>query len=146
MKKEIYRDYATAAFRRWAELGCPDYDKAVEMIRKKAIMRAGNINPEKAIEYADAEVDKQSALLCDILACSQCFEMLGKRKKYICDAVKEVYMSQAEKGLKRKEITYRVTRYSIDNNISESQIYRWLHEARALFAGLRGLNIGDDSV
>ena len=119
MKKEAYRDYATEAFRIWAAWGCPSYDEAVE---------------------------RKSALLCDILACEKCFELLREDKKYICDAIKDIYMHEPWRTARRNEIARRVLRFSIDNAVSERQVYRWLKNARDLFAGLRGLRIDNENV
>ena len=146
MKKEAYRDYATEAFRIWAAWGCPSYDEAVERIRASAIKRAGESDPANILAYADAEVERKSALLCDILACEKCFELLREDKKYICDAIKDIYMHEPWRTARRNEIARRVLRFSIDNAVSERQVYRWLKNARDLFAGLRGLRIDNENV
>lgn len=143
MKKEAYRDYATEAFRTWAAWGRPSYDDAVERIRAGAIKRAGSIDPAKVIAFADAEVERRSALLCDMLACEKCFELLSEQKKCVSEAVMEIYMSEPNRNLRRNEITCRVLRFAIEHSVSERLVYNWLKEARDLFAGLRGLRIDD---
>ena len=144
MKKEAYRDYATEAFRTWASWGCPNYDEAVERIRRKAIERAGDSDPALVLAYAEAEVEKRSAFLCDILACEKCFELLEGRGDFIRDAVREIYMDEPNRNLRRNEISLRVLRFSLEHSVSERFVYNRLKEARDLFAGLRGLRINGD--
>ena len=95
MKKDHIRDYATAAFAYWAKHGCPTYEEAVERIRDRAIRRAQGADPAKALVYADAEVDKAAAGLCDILACAEVFKAFeDSGKGLVCDAVRAVYMAE----------------------------------------------------
>lgn len=146
MKKDFTRDYATSAFRMWARNGCPTYDEAVKKIKKKAIQRAGAVDPQKALAYAEAEVDKRSGELCDILACERTFAVLDDSRKYIADAVREVYMVDPFREPHRNELSGRVLKYAIDCPASEIQVYRWLRYARELFCAFRGLRISDNEM
>ena len=112
MKKDFIRDYATAAFVYWARHGCPTYDEAAERIRARALRRAQGIDPAKALVYADAEVDKAAAGLCDIMACSETFRVLeDSGKGLVCDAVRAVYMVEPWKKpqqRKRKQLRLKL--------------------------------------
>lgn len=144
MKKDFTRDYATAAFRMWAKHGCPTYDEIEEKIKKQAIARAGNVSPLKALAFADAEINKRSAMLCDIMACEKTFAVLDEHRKYISDAVRAVYMTEPGEELRTNDITSRVVKYSMKSHVCERQIYRYLRFARELFCGFRGLRIDDE--
>jgi len=145
MKKDHVRDYATAAFVYWARHGCPNYEEAAERIREKAIRRAQGIDPAKALVYADAEVDKASAGLCDIMACSETFRILEESGKgLVCDAVRAVYMAEPWKNPERHEISGRVLKFALRVPLSERQVWYYLDEARKTFAIMRGLRVEDD--
>lgn len=110
------RDAATAAFRRWARFGCPDAEK-IEM--------AGYKMPE------------------ELLACCAVFVVLEQRerRKYrsntaageILRAVREVYMAEPGRPLRRQEVTMRVRRLATERWVSERMVYFWLSQARKLY-------------
>ena len=131
MIKDFTRDYATAAFRMWASMGCPSYETAAEQLKKK----------ENA---QDVLRGKHSAELYDILACEETFAVLDKNRKYISNAVREVYMIDPTHEPKRGEVTARVLRYALEVPASEVQVYRWLRSARELFCEFRGLRTGSE--
>ena len=143
MKKDFTRDYAASAFRMWAREGRPTYIEATEKIKKSAVERAGNVSPLKALIYADDEVDRHSAMLCDILACEETFAALDRYEKHISDAVAAVYMAEPTRELRANDISSRVIRYSLKAHICERQVYRYLRQARELFCAYRGLRICD---
>lgn len=145
MKKDFTRDYATAAFRMWARQGCPTYNEAVAKIKKRALARAGNVEPLKALAFAEAEVDNRSAELCDIMACEETFAVLDRNRKYISNAVREVYMVDPAHEPRRGDISARVSYYARKIYASEAQVYRWLRHARELFCAFRGLRIDFDA-
>lgn len=145
MRKDFTRDYATAAFRLWASMGCPTYEEALAEIKKRALARAGNVDPLKALAYAEAEIDKRSAELCDIMACEETFAVLDENRKYISNAVREVYMIDPAREVRSGELSARVRRYARIVPASERQVYRWLSQARKLFCAFRGLRIDDDA-
>lgn len=142
MRKDNIRDYATEAFRFWARHGCPSYEEAVERIKRRAINRAFGIDPEKALIYAEAEVEKASAGLCDIMACSQVFTTLDDTGRgLVCEAVRAVYMTEPWKIPKRGELSARVLAFALEIPLSERQVYQYLKQARELFAAVRGLRL-----
>lgn len=143
MRKDFTRDYATAAFRLWASMGCPTYEEALAEIEKRALARAGNVDPLKALAYAEAEIDKRSAELCDIMACEETFAVLDENRKYISNAVREVYMIDPAREVRSGDISARVKCYARNTYVSEVQVYRWLRYARELFCAFRGLRLSD---
>lgn len=110
------RDTATAAFRRWAKLGEPD----VERIRARGFKGAA-----------------------DLVACCAVFCVLESRalKKYrsntaageIVRAIREVYMEEPMRPLRRQEVTMRVRRLAQERYVSERQVYSWLSQARKMW-------------
>lgn len=147
MKKEFIRDYATDALRYWAKEGKPSYEEAVERIRKKAIRRAGDVDPQKALAFADAELEKRSSALADIMACAELWRVLRENGRgYICDAVEAVYFAEPYRALRRGEITGRVRRFATEAYVGETTVYNWLADARRLFAVMRGMRIDEDEL
>lgn len=107
--------------------------------------RTWGIDPQKAKQYADAEVEKARAGLEDIRACDAVFVKLKKSgRELACDAVKAVYMADPWKKPRRGEFTDRALRFALDVPLSERQVYYYLEQARDLFAVERGLRIDDD--
>lgn len=144
MRKDITRDYATDAFRVWALWGCPSYDDAITKVRKEAEARAVGHDPAIDAALADAEVEKRMPVLLDIMACEQTFIMLRRHGKgHICRVVEAVYMKEPHRLIKRNDITSRVLKISAQLPAHESTIYRYLSEARRLFAAFRGLRIDE---
>lgn len=147
MKKDYIRDYATEAYVYWARHGCPTYDEAIERIRNRAIRRAQGIDQVKAIAYAEAEVDKAAAGLCDIMACSEAFRVLeAGGKGLVCDAVRAVYMVEPWKKPQQHDISSRVLKFALKVPLSERQVWYYLEEARKNFAIMRGLRVGDEEI
>lgn len=145
MKKDDVRDYATAAFRFWASQGCPSYEEAVERIRRRAYSRACGADPAKIVAYAETEIEKAAAGLCDIMACSQVFETLeSTERELVCAAVRAVYMADPRRLPKRGELSRRVLAFAFETPLSERQVYVYLKQARDLFALARGLRIDDE--
>lgn len=139
-KKKNTMDYATAAFRFWARRGCPTYDEAVERIYNKAMRRAAGAEPEKAVMFAEREVERAGSELCDVLACDIVFREFERTgNELVCQAVREVYMVQPYKELKANDITHRVLAFALKVPLSERQVYRYLARAREAFALVRGL-------
>lgn len=115
MKKESYRDYATAAYRLWAAAGRP----SAEICRQT---------------YTGAE-------LADMLACTAAFAELLTASPEICRAVEAVYLVDPSGKLQRGDLTGRVLRFSMEEFISERQVWEWLAKARRSFARHRGLRV-----
>lgn len=90
----------------------------------------------QAADCAKPSVQKDSA------AIELAFDYLKSQgKEYIINAVKAVYFAGANEQLKIREISSRVSRFAIEQHADESTIYRWLKEARDLFAKYRGLTL-----
>lgn len=144
MKKDHVRDYTAAAFRFWAYHGCPTYEDAVGQIRRRALRKACDHDSINALAYAEAEVEKAYAGLCDISACSQTFKTLTETgHELICEAVRAVYMVEPWRTPKRGEISCRVVAFAYEAPLSERQVYTYLRHARDLFALARGLRVDD---
>lgn len=145
VKKKNTMDYATAAFRFWARRGCPSYEEARERIYSKAMRRAEGADPEQAVLFAEREVDRAGAELCDILACDIVFREFERTgNELVCQAVREVYMVQPFRELRANDITHRVLAFALKVPLSERQVYRYLARARQAFAMVRGLRQDDD--
>lgn len=144
IKKDALRDYATSAFIFWARHGCPTYVEAVDRIRERAFSRAWGIDPQKAKQYADAEIEKARAGLEDIRACESVFKKLdASGREFVCEAVKAVYMADPWRNPRKGEYSARALRFALEVPLSERQVYYYLEQARDLFAVERGLRIDD---
>lgn len=76
----------------------------------------------------------------DIKAVRQTIEHFRHRDaEIIIDAVKAVYFTGASERLGRKDISLRVSRFAVEQYVDESTVYRYLREARRIFAHFRGL-------
>lgn len=145
MKKESYRDYATDAYIFWAEKGYISGADYIDAVKRKAIARSKDAEPEEAYKYISVCVANNTASQKDLDACCRAFDFLrDSNKDYICDAVKNVYGVCPHKALKRGEITGRVKAYACAANTDERNVYRWLAQARKIFAAMRGLRMGGD--
>ena len=138
-------DYVTSAFRYWARKGCPSFEEARDRIYDKALKRAAGQEPEKAVMYAEAEVARCSAELCDILACDIIFrEFESSGNRLLCDAVREIYMVQPFMPIRRNDITNRVRAFAYKVPLSEAQVYRYLSRARQAFVLMRNLRADEN--
>lgn len=116
MRKDNVRDYATAAFREYARLGCP--------------------TPEVISRERDA------ALAADLRAVGECLQMLcAEDRTYIAEAVQAVYFAAPGVPIKKGEIGARVAAFARACPASEREVYRWLKQARVRFAAVRGLRV-----
>lgn len=147
MKKDFTRDYVTEAFRLYAAMGKPKYESARKNLYETELKRRDLLNPEIAILQAEVEVKKQEAMLLDIFAVDKTVELLERGgKKYIANAVEEVYFVQPLTQIHKGDITARVRRFALSCPTDERTVYRWLKEARLLCAAIRGLRIGEDEI
>lgn len=147
--KDHIRDYATAAFRYYAELGCPTRELLENQIRAEAIMQSkrelihtkGISKPtEWAIMNAQRAVENHEAELRDIQAVQEVIERLSFRHAYeIVRAVQIVYFADANKPLGKGDIAGRVHQAELEIPASERQVYRFLNQVRKMFAEERGL-------
>lgn len=145
MKKELYRDYATDAYIFWAQKGYISGEDYIAEVKRKATVRSKDADPEEAYKYINTCVTNHTASQKDLDACCKAFEFLrASDKEYICEAVKNVYGICANIALKRGEITGRVRAYACAANTDERNVYRWLAQARKIFATMRGLRVGEE--
>ena len=116
MLKDSIRDYATAAFREYARLGCP---------APEAISR-----------------ERDAALAADLRAVAECLRLLCvEDKPYIADAVRAVYFASPGAPLKKGDVGARVAAFARACPASERSVYGWLKLARRMFARARGLRM-----
>ena len=142
MRKDNVMDYAVAAFRLYASMGKPSYEDAKEAIYQKALQEAELLEPARAMVLAEQAVSEQTPMLLDIMAVDKTLDMLERGNKYhIVRALSDVYFVQPDRPIRKLDITNRVHRHSLTAYASERSVYRWLLEARQLFAAVRGLRI-----
>lgn len=149
--KDYLRDYATAAFRFYAENGMSAekykeqiYSQALEEIRKKeTTVKDGISKPtEAALMAAEKAVDEKIAEIKDMEAVEKVLaEFKGTRRPYIVQAIEIVYFKDFNNDLNIGDIQNRVKVAAIELPASERSIYYWLKQARELFAYQRGLRV-----
>lgn len=114
MKKDVFRDYATEAFRAYARLGCP----------------LGRI------DTGDAALD------ADIAAVQRTLRRFASDgREGIVDAVKAVYFVVPDAEIAKGDISARVELFAVEHYASVRTVYRWLYRARLRFAKERGLRV-----
>lgn len=144
-KKEWYMDYATHAFVRFANLGCPSRAAFEDRIRKDCYARLATHEPSFIVMKANAEVSARGPLLDDIEAVNRVLEILKhQNKEHIIQAIKDVYFVNPKGKPEHGVIVERVTAYAMKCPASTKAVYAWLKSARLLFAQIRGLNTGSD--
>jgi len=116
-------NYATGAFREYASLQMPDYREMLEQMGKKG------------------QDDGDMALLLDVFAVEKTLKYFDEVNPMISDAVREVYFSLPSSPFTDRVAAGRVRFFSASRNVSERSIYRWLRQAREVFAKNRGLRI-----
>lgn len=144
MKKDPIRDYAEAAFIKYAKAGYPTLEKAKEQIVERVKQdNAFSNSPEDVIEATEKALLKKKAYLDDIEAVNVTLKILERDKKpHILKAVRAVYFNlPKDRDITVRDISNRVKHFAtIQYNIDISLAYRWLKYARAVFAGARGLD------
>ena len=122
MKKDHLRDYATNAFRTYAAAGRPSADIVAQYYEpyRTSCGRAADICA--VCHTLSALYSTQDG---ELTAC--CLEM--------------VYFTDANKKLRKNDITARVAYAARTLNMDVSTVYRRLKVARDLFSALRGLNV-----
>lgn len=145
MKKDHIRDYATEAFRYYAEMGQPTYEKLKEKYYQEALNNyertyekgTGIGKPtEAAVIYAENELRNKQAELWDILAVEKTLIQLNIWER---QAVEIVYFSNSNKTISKCDIQDGIQRASIQIPASERSVYYYLKKARNIFAFERGL-------
>lgn len=149
VKKDNVRDYATEAFRFYAacgrltseELKQRVYNEIYSQYRRE-YLRSGSGMPSDATAYAviaaEDAVRDMKAEIEDIIAVEKTLKQLRQHHK---QAVEMVYFVDADKPLKKGDISSRVRMASLSIPADESSVYRYLAYARRIFAEERGLRI-----
>ncbi len=149
MKKDNIRDYATEAFRYYAACGMKNSEELKQLVKdriyeqsKQEIIRAGSGTHSDCTAYsvmaADDEIYEMAAEFLDIIAVEKTMKQLSFYQK---KAIEIVYFTDADKELKKGEISERVHKAETEIPASEQSIYKWLRRARKTFALERGLRI-----
>lgn len=147
MKNHI-RDYATAAFRFYAEKNMSAdeykkkiYDEALEDYKKRQKSAGISCPTEAAIIRAERAVNEKLAEIKDMEAVELTVAELRVKPqgRAIVQAIEIIYFKDADKELKKGDIHSRVHTAEIYIPASQNTVYRWLREARRLFAEKRGL-------
>lgn len=149
--KDYLRDYATAAFRFYAQNGMSSekykqkiYIEALNEIKKKEVkVKDGISKPtEEALIKAEMAVNERVSEILDMEAVDKVLaELEARRKRYIVQAIEIVYFKDADKELLLGDIKDRVIQASNEIPAAERSIYSWLKQARELFSYQRGLRI-----
>lgn len=148
--KDYIRDYATAAFRFYAskkmtsdEYKQKIYDEALENYTKK--MKGSGIScpTESAVIAAENEVIQKLAEIKDMEAVEMTLAEIqcGCERSAIKQAIEIVYFTDANKELKKGDISDRVHKAELEIPASQATIYRWLKNTRKMFAMHRQLRI-----
>ena len=144
MKKDNARDIAVGGFLdfgRWK--GCTR-EQCVEVIRCATKEEFQEYPPESVMLKADEAVREAKPLLDSLEAVHRTFETLRRNKKdYIIDAVKFVYCDRPDETKSRNEISMRIRAYAMRIYADERTVYRWLREARILYAYHLGVHTVD---
>lgn len=146
MRKQAYRDYATEAFRFWARTGTAAAYRE-HLLMEAAADRsdapgAGISKPtEAALLRVEDALDNAMAELKDLEAVDHTRAILiaSRDGDLKLKALELVYMAHPQRFIRRGEIHDRVIRTAIALHCGEATIYRWLREARDIFAAERGL-------
>lgn len=149
--KDHLRDYATAAFRYYAQNGMSAeiykkkiHDQAIqEIMRREVKVKNGTSRPtEEALIAAENAVNSVISDIKDIEAVELVLNEFKVAKDFpILQAVEIVYFSDANKLLRKGDINNRVHRACMVIPASERVVYKWLRQARQLFAQKRGLRM-----
>lgn len=146
MKKDHIRDYATEAFKYYAEIGQPTYEKLKEKYYQEALTDYGRIGDikgncvskptEAALMYAENVLHQKESELLDILAVERTIMQLDRFEK---QAVEIIYFEEPKKEFEKGDISNRVQKASLLLPAGERTIYRYLQKARSIFAYERKL-------
>lgn len=156
LKKDNIKDYAIEAFRFYVKKGRPTYESLRDEIVKMAdheakeelVGSSGRI--AKPTEYAvfkrEQALQRHEAELLDILAVNKVIAMLNINEtgKRILDAVEAIYFVHPNRDFERGEVSCLVIKAGQERLFcSEKTVYRYLKEARQLFAYERGLRVNE---
>lgn len=144
MLKEWTRDYATGAFIRYANRGCPTVEEYERAVREDVYRRLCMLPPNVIVMRAEAALSARHPLIEDFLAVQKALEFFNtKDREWVPLAVAVIFKGLSEdRPTSKNEITHRVRAFSQDHYISEASVWRALKQARLLFSRFRGINIG----
>lgn len=148
-----YRAYATEAFRLLAREGSAEAyrGKILEAVCQRQREEGGGGLPmtgsqvEATLLKAERERAAKAGTIRDLEAAEAALAVVERMPegRHRVEAVKAVYMVNPWQPLRRGDIRDRVCRASITIPASERAIYKWLADARDLFAEARELRTGD---
>jgi len=140
--KDHIRDYATAAFRFYARWqGKDNYIRCLvdDLQRQKG---SGLISPtEAAVIHKEQVIETYKAEIADLEAVEGVIKICERHYTDVLRTVKMIYFVAPDKTLKWGDIVNRVHDAELTIPASDRQIYRWLKQARTLFAEERGLRL-----
>lgn len=152
MKKDNIRDYATEAFRYYAAMGRPSYDAIKDKLYRFFLAEENRSDvgskdclskpTEQALINAQNRTDEFESELKDILAVENTLKILSYQKNGadIKKAIEIVYFTNPTKDIGKGEISERVHAAELAIRITEPTVYRYLRQAREIFASERGLS------
>ena len=151
MKKETSRDYATAAFARWAIDGRPSHemlrDELLQFMATRSsgpivmnVIHAPGRPTEASILSADKEEGRRRGYFLDMQTVDRVVHVLEGLDYALF--LERVYFAEPNTVFERGEISRRVVAASMQAGISERTVYQRLREARDLFCIMRGITFG----
>lgn len=154
MKKDHIRDYATEAFRFYANVGIStiEYKEKVRreamdaIVKRESAPKVGGSPTEALLIYGEKAVEEKLSEIEDLEAVEKTlkeFEAKIYGKTVILPLIEMVYFTECDREIRRGEIRDRVVKACTNLSISESTAYRYLKKARLLFAHNRKLRAGE---
>ena len=155
MLKDNCRDYAVAAFIRYARLGCPSRSEYEERLTKQLTESHPG---ERGAETVKRELIRAEPLLRDIDAVEKTIKFLRgeisvdvfaeiplANGKEIADAITDVYFGLHREKPSQGRIGARVLSHALSKAYADERtVYRWLAKGREVFALIRGLVIEEN--
>lgn len=144
MLKEWTRDYATGAFIRYANRGCPTVEEYEQAVKQDVYRRLALLPPNLIVAKADAALLLRRPLIEDFVAVRRAVEFFNtKDREWVSSAITAIFKGLPEdRPTSKREITERVRAFAVDNYLSEIAVWRVLKQARLLFSRFRGISIG----
>ena len=144
MIKEWTRDYATGAFIRYANRGCPTVEEYEKSVRADVYRRLALLPPNLIVMRADAALSARRPLIEDFEAVRKVLDFFNtKDREWVQKAIPKIFKGLPEdRPTSKREITERVRAFSEENYITEITVWRVLKQARLLFSRFRGISIG----
>ncbi len=142
MKKDNYKDMAVLAFFRYANRGSPSHEQLEQFLREKVKKEHLGEDPKLVSMYIEKEIERHKPAFDDIEAIARMFETLDEKKRgYISDAIRAVYIVPGKNFPSNKELYFRVVAHAVKVPADISTVYRWLKKARDLYVFFRGFEI-----